>query len=419
MQYKINDKPKSKKEIEVTISPKTMENCMIRAAEKLSTDNTIKGFRPGKAPLNVVKEVLGEERVWNEGCYDAINKSYFKIIEKEGIDAISPPQVEIVKMAVNEPLVYRATVEYLPDIQLPDYKKIAKDVLKEKKEVKVEAKEVEETLKNIQKSRAKTVRVARKSKKGDEVLINFQGKVDGVAQEGLKGEALPIIIGETQFIDGFEKEITGVKEGEKKIFSIEMPINEKEKKAVEFEVEILSVNEKELPEIDDEFAKSLGDFKDVQDLKEKIRENIKLEKEAKEQESIRIKMIEEIGNKSSVDIPEILVNKEAEYMLEEFKSQFAQSGGSFEDYLKRINKKEEDIKKELIPQAEKRIMASLILQKISALEKIEPTTEEIETELNLYLNRFGDKLKDTEIDNIKAHISDMLKNRKVFEILEK
>ncbi len=419
MQYKINNKPKSKKEIEVTISPKTMENCIARAAEKLSTENSIKGFRPGKAPLNVVKETFGEEKIWNEGCYDAINKSYFKIIEKEGIDAISPPQVEIVKMAVNEPLEYKATVEYLPEIQLPDYKKIAKDVLKDKKEVKVEAKEVEDTLNNIKKSRAKTVRVARKSKKGDEVLINFQGKIDGVAQEGLKSEAFPIVIGETQFIEGFEKEITDVKEGEKKIFSIKMPINEKEEKAVEFEVDILSVNEKELPEIDDEFAKSLGDFKDAKDLKEKIKENIKLEKDAKEQESIRIKMIEEIGNKSSVDMPEILVSKEADYMLEEFKSQFTQSGGSFEDYLKRVNKKEEDIKKEWVPQAEKRIMASLVLQRISALEKIEPTAEEIETELNLYLSRFGDKLKDTEVDNIKAHISNMLKNRKVFEILEK
>ncbi|MDD4062498.1 MAG: trigger factor [Candidatus Pacebacteria bacterium] len=419
MQYKINNKPKSKKEIEVTISPKTMENCMVRAAEKLSTENSIKGFRPGKAPLNIIKETFGEEKIWNEGCYDAINKSYFKIIEKEGIDAISPPQVEIVKMAVNEPLEYKATVEYFPEIQLPDYKKIAKDVLKDKKEVKVEAREVEDTLNNIKKSRAKTVRVARKSKKGDEVLINFQGKIDGVAQEGLKSEAFPIVIGETQFIEGFEKEITDVKEGEKKIFSIKMPVNEKEEKAVEFEVDILSVNEKELPEIDDEFAKNLGDFKDAKDLKEKIKENIKLEKDAKEQESIRIKMIEEIGNKSSVDMPEILVSKEADYMLEEFKSQFTQSGGSFEDYLKRVNKKEEDIKKEWVPQAEKRIMASLVLQRISALEKIEPTAEEIETELNLYLSRFGDKLKDTEVDNIKAHISNMLKNRKVFEILEK
>ncbi|HQB85155.1 MAG TPA: trigger factor [Candidatus Pacearchaeota archaeon] len=419
MQYKINDKPKSKKEIEVTISPKAMENCMIRAAEKLCSESPIKGFRPGKAPFNIVKKTFGDTKLWNEGCYDAINKSYFKIIEKEGIEVISPPQVEIVKMVVNEPLEYKATVEFLPEIQLPDYKKIAKDILKDKKEVKVSAKEVENTLKSIQKSRAKTVRVTRKSKKGDEVVINFQGKIDGVAQESLKAEAFPIIIGETQFIDGFEKEITDVKEGEKKIFSVEIPITENEKKRVEFEVDIISVNEKELPKIDDDFAKSLGEFKDAKDLKIKIEENIKLEKENKEQESIRIKIIEEIGNKSNVDLPEILIEKETEYMLQEFKAQITQSGGSFEDYLKRINKKEEDIKKEWTPQAKKRIMVSLVLQKIGELEKIKINPEEIETELNLYLSRFGNELKDTEIDNIKIHISNMLKNRKVFEILEK
>lgn len=420
MDYKIEDKSKSQKEIEVTVLPDEMEKYLETAAGKLSSEIEIKGFRPGKAPLNVVKEAIGEERVWHEACHEAINGTYPEIIEKEAIDVISAPEVEIIKMTVNEPLVYKASVSVVPEITLPDYKKKAKEVTSERKEVEVDAKEVDKAIDSIRNSRAKTVKVSREAKNGDEVVITFQGKVDGTAQEGLKGEKMPILLGETKFIEGFEDAIIGTKEGEKKNFTLKVPFTKDEDKDVEFDIEVIAVNERELPEADDEFAKSLGDFSGIDDLKKKIEENVKLEKESKENERIRVKIIEAISEDTSVEVPQTLIDRETENMLQEFKGQFAQSGGSFDDYLAKSEKTEDQIREDWKGQAEKRIIASLILQAIAKKENIEASEEELEEQATAYLNRIGDENARKGIDQnqLKTYLRDIIQNDKVFKMLE-
>ncbi len=420
MEYKIEDKTKSQKEIEVTVLPEEMDKYLEKAAKTLSSEMEIKGFRPGKAPLNVIRETVGEERLWHEACHEAINGTYPEIIEKEEIDIISAPEVEIIKMTPNEPLIYKASVSVVPEITLPDYKAKAKKIIGEKKKIEVDSKEIDQAIESIKKSRAKTVKVNREAKKGDEVVINFQGKVDGTEQEGLKGEKMPIALGETKFIEGFENALLGMKEGEKKNFTVKVPFTKDSEKDVEFDVEIIAVNEKELPEIDDEFAKSLGDFSDLNDLKKKIKENVLLEKENKENERIRIKIIEAISEDTSVEIPDILIKRETENMLEEFKTQFSQSGGSFEDYLAKSGKTEDQIKEEWKKQAEKRIMASLVLQEIANKEDIKAEEEELEEQATAYLNRISDESARRNIDQeqLKTYMKDIIRNDKVFKMLE-
>ncbi len=420
MEYEIKDKAKSQKEIEVIISPDEMEKYLEKAAKKLSSETEIKGFRPGKAPINIVKEVIGEERVWHEASNEAINGSYPEIVRKEKIDVISSPEIEIVKIEVNQPLIYKASVAVLPEIKLPDYKEKAKKVTKDRKEIEVNSKEVEKAMDTIRKSRAKTIKVSREARKDDEAILNFQGKIDGIAQEGLKGEKMPIIIGETKFIEGFEEKIIGMKEGEKKTFSLRVPFTKDSEKEVEFDIEVLAVNEKDVPKADDEFAKSLGDFSDINDLSKKIEENIKMEKEDKERERIRVKIIETISEDSSAEIPEVLIDRETDNMLHEFKDQFSRTGGSFEEYLKKSGKDENQIKKEWKKQAEKRILASLILQEIAKKESIEVSNEELENEATTYLNRIGDESarKNIDVDQLKLYIKDIIQNNKVFEMLE-
>ncbi len=420
MDYKIEEKSKSKREIEVTVSPEEMQKYLEEAARKLSSGMEIKGFRPGKAPLNVVREAVGEERVWHEACHEAINGTYPEVIEKESLEVISAPDVEIMKMVVNEPLVYKASVSIVPEVDLPDYKEKAKKVLSEKKKVEVDPKEIDAAIESIRNSRAKTVKVSREAKNGDEVVITFQGKVDGTAQEGLKGEKMPILLGETKFVEGFEDALLGTKEGEKKNFTVKVPFTEGSEKDVEFDVEVVSVNERELPEVDDEFAKSLGDFSGIEDLKKKIGDNIVAEKEGKENERIRVKIIEAISDDVSVEVPQFLIERETENMVNEFKGQFAQSGGSFEDYLAKSNKTEEQIREEWKGQAEKRIIASLILQEIAKKENIEAEEEELEEQANAYLNRIGDEktMKGIDRDRLKTYLADIIRNDKVFRMLE-
>ncbi len=416
MKYKIEDKPKSQKEIEVTILPEDIKKHLEKAVHKLSSEIKIKGFRPGKAPLEMVKDIVGEEKVWQEACYEAINETYLEIIKKETFDIISAPKLEIIKMKANEPLVYKALVSVVPEVVLPDYKKKAKEVLIEKKEIKVEVEEVNKAIDSIRSSRAKAVRVSRAAKNGDEVVISFQGKIDGIAQEGLKREKMPIILGETKLIKDFEDAIIGAKEGEKKNFILKMPFTEGGHKDVEFNLEIIAVNERELPEANDEFSKSLGDFSGIDDMKKKIKEGIKLEKEDKENKRIRVRIIEEISKDTSVDVPQILIDKVTENMLHEFKNQFTQNGESFNDYLAKSEKTEEQIKKAWENQAEKRIITSLILLEIAKKENIEVTEEELEEQVTSYLDRTNEK--DIDLSQLRSHLKEIIQNEKVFKMLE-
>lgn len=417
MEYKIEDKPKSQKSINVVVPVDRIKEQLEKAAKNLSLNSKIKGFRPGNAPLKVVQEMMGEKVVWEEASYQVIDDTYREIVKKENIDVISSPKISIEKMEPGKDLSYKALVPIFPIVTLPDYREKARKSLKEKKKIDVIDSEVDEAISLIRKSRAKTVRVSRESKNGDEVIINFQGKIDGVEQEGLKGEKFPIVIGETKFIEGFNKEITGVKEGEKKTFSLKMPLLETEK-PVDFSIEILAVNERELPEIDDDFAKSIGKFSGVKDLKNKVRENIKIEKERKEKEKNRIKIIEAISEDSSAEIPDVLISREVENMLNEVKERYSKNRGLFEEELKKSGKTEEDLKNEWKDQAEKRIMVSLILQEIARKEDINTSDEDLEIEVEAYLSRISDGGKGINRDQLKIHIKDIIQNNKTFELLE-
>jgi len=421
MNFKISDKEKSKKEIEVTVSIEEMNNYLDKAFEKISSEIKIKGFRPGKAPKNIIEENVGKEKIWHEATHDAIEDTYPKVIEKENIIVISQPEINIIISVPNNPFVYKATVSVLPELKLPDYKVIAKKILKDKKEVEVEKKEIDQIIDNIRKTKAKIILVDREIKNGDEVEIDFSSKIDGIDQEGIKEEKAEIIIGEKKFIKGFEEELIAMKKEEEKKITVKIPNHQDGKeKDVDFNVKILEVYERELPEINEEFVKSLGDFSSPEDLNKKIKENIKLEKEQKEKERLRIKMIEKITEESLVDIPEIMIQREIDNMFHEFEHQLDHSGIKIDDYLKQINKTKEEIGKDWEDKAKKRIMTALILQKIAKEENIKVLQEEIQNESESYLSRIHDqKVKEElDIERLKIYIEDLLQNEKVFELLE-
>ncbi len=423
METEINEKSKNQKEIEVNLSPEEVNEYGDKAAEIISSENSIDGFRPGKAPKLIVEEKVGKERLWKESCYQALKETYVQIIEKNNFFVVSPPEVQIISMEMDKPFTYKITVTLMPEISLPDYKKIGKEKIKEKKEIKVEEKEVDTTLESIQKSRAKVKSVSRESQKGDELIIDFQGMIDGVEQEALKAEKMNFILGEQKFIAGFEEEITGIKAGGTKEFSVEIDLpdsdGETSKKKVDFKVKVHSVNEREIPDLNDAFAISLGNFTDLNDLREKVEKNVLFEKNHKEKERIRLKIIEEIQEQTSVDIPESMIEKELDNMTAELKQQLSLSGLSFENYLKKMNKTEKDIRKDWEGKARKRIITGLILQDIAQKEKIEVSDEEVEKETNAYLNRMhqtSDAKPDQE--RLKLYIKDIIQNEKVFQILE-
>ncbi len=420
MDVKINDISENKKEIKVSLPPKEVEKYSDKAVELVSSETKIDGFRPGKAPKEVVEEKVGKERVWKEMCYQALRETYPKIIEENNFFVVSPPEVNVESMEINSNLDYKITVTILSQINLPEYKKIGKEIAKEKKEVKVDEEEVKKTLSSIQNSRAKTRSVSRPLQKGDEITITFEGLINGIKQEGLKGEQQKFIIGEQKFIEGFEENLIGLKPGEESNFSINMKNQEKEgNQKVDFQVKINDVKEREIPELNDEFASSLGSFSNLNDLHEKVKNNIKFEKELKEKDKNRIKIIDTICEKTKIEIPKEMVEKELDNMIAEYKEQLSKSGLSFDNYLSQIKKTEEDVRSDWYKRAEKRLMASLILSEIAKKEKIEVTDEEVEKETSTYLNRLREQNAELpDYEKLKLYIKDIIQNEKVFQLLE-
>ncbi len=420
MDVKINDISKNKKEIKVSLSPEEIEKYSDKTIQLLSSETKIDGFRPGKAPKEIIEEKVGKEKVWKETCYQALRETYPEIVEKNDFFVVSPPEVNVESMEIGKNLDYSITITILSDIVLPDYKKIAKENSKDKSEVKVNDEEVEKTLSSIQKSRAKTKSVSRPLQKGDEILISFQGSINGVSQKELKADEKTFIIGEQKFIDGFEENLIGLKPDEEKNFSINMKNYQKQEgENVDFQVKIHDVKEREIPELNDEFASSLGNFSNLNDLREKVKNNIKFEKDLKEKEKNRVKIIENISEKSQIDVPNEMTEKELDNMMNEYKEQLSQSGLSFDDYLKQIKKTEQDLRKEWYKRAEKRLKASLILSEIAKKEEIKVTDEEIEQEASAYLNRLREQKMDLpDYEKLKLYIKDIIQNEKVFQKLE-
>ncbi len=329
MQINIKKLPKSEVEIEGEIEASVFESYYQKALKKLGENVEIDGFRKGKVPENVLLSKISEIRVLEEMAEMALMEYYPKILEEEKIDAISRPEIGITKLARNNPLGFKIKTTVIPEMELPDYKKIAKETIsgitEEEKDITVKDEEVENTIMDIRKSRAPKVHMA-----------------EHVHKEG------------------------------------------------EIHTEDEKMPEPELPEFNDEFVKALGPFEKVADFKTKLKDNIKLEKENQLKEKTRLKIVEKIIDETKVDMPEILIEVELDKILYRMESDITQMGLKFEDYLKHINKTIEDIRKEFRGDAEKKAKLALVLNQISKTENISADKEQVAKEVAMILEQYKD-----------------------------
>lgn len=321
--------PKSEIEIEGELAADVFETYFNKALKRLGENVEIDGFRKGKVPENVLLSKIPEAQILAEMAEMALMENYPKIIEDEKIEAISRPEIGITKLARNNPLGFKIKTAVIPEMELPDYKKIAKETISDisvgEKDTTVKDEEVENTIMDIRKSRAPKVHMA-----------------EHVHKEG-----------EVHTEDG------------------KMP-------------------EPELPEFNDEFVKALGPFENVADFKTKLKDNIKLEKENQLKEKTRLKIVEKIIDETKVDMPEILIEVELDKILYRMESDITQMGLKFEDYLKHINKTIEDIRKEFRGDAEKKAKLALVLNKISKEENISADKEQVAKEVAMILEHYKD-----------------------------
>ena len=359
MKTTVKKLPKSEVEIEGELEADIFETYFSKALKNIGEKLEFPGFRKGKAPENVVLAKAGEMRVLEEMAELALAEHYPKIIEEEKLDVVGRPNIGITKLARNNPLGFKIKSAVLPEVKLPDYKKLAKNIIgnttDKEKDTAVSDEDLENTIMDIRKSRAPKVHMA-ETKEGEPARNASHSDADRDVKE------IP----------------------------------------------------PELPELNDDFVKALGPFKDVEDFKQKLKENIKLEKVNQLKEKTRLKIIEKIIDDTTIDTPEILIEAELSKILYRMESDITQMGLKFEDYLKHLNKTTDDLKKEFRTDAEKKAKFSLVLNEIAKVEKIIPDDEQVAKEVAHILEHY----KDADPDRARMHAENVLTNEKIFQFLE-
>jgi FKBP-type peptidyl-prolyl cis-trans isomerase (trigger factor) len=346
MRISVKKLPKNEIEIEGELEAETFEAYFKAALKRLGENVKLDGFRTGKIPENVLLSNIPEIKILEEMAQMALNEHYPKIIESEMLDLIGRPEIAITKLARNNPLGFKIKSAVLPEVKLPEYKKIAKKVIdeitNEEKNITVSDEEVENTIMDIRKSRAPRKHIA----------------------------------------EGATKEETEKTE--------------------------------ELPEFTDEFVQALGPFENIADFKEKLKINIKLEKENQLKEKTRLKIMEHIIDATKIDTPDVLVESELDKILYRMESDITQMGLKFEDYLKHLNKTVEDLRKEFKNDALKKANLGLVISEIAKVEKIQADETEVAKEVAHILEHY----KDAERERARLHAENVLTNEKVFQFLE-
>lgn len=399
-----------------------------QALREVSGKVKIEGFRVGKAPRNLVEQKLGKGVIVAEAAERALHESYEKVLEAHReLDVIGRPEAEIKKSEEGGDFEYVMTTAVVPEVALVNWEAGVKKANAEagKRTVSVDEKEIDEELRKVAESRAKFVTVMREARNGDGVLIDFRVLRDGAPIENGVSRGHRLVLGKGMFIPGFEEAILGMRAGEEKAFDLIFPTDYHAKhlsgKPARFEVTLKGVEERDVPAVDDAFAASLGKFENLEALKKSLREGMLEEKRKKQSEEHHGELIEALVSASSADIPEVLLAEETGKMFAEFELQLSNMQTSLDDFLAQAKKTREDLEKDWAPQAKRRVLSALALEKIANDRDITPSNEEVEAEMNRalqYYKSIQKAEKDIDLGRLHQYSKGRLRNEKVLAYLE-
>ena len=421
MKTTINEE-NSKIKINIELDSKEWEDALKETAVKLASAVNIKGFRSGKAPLDVVITQVGETRVLSEAADASIAKYYAMSVREHNIIPLAQPNISINHLGLDKPLSFVAEVISMPKVSLGDYKKIkVKTQL-----VQLDKSQVEKTIKDIQRRAAKFNEVDRPSKVGDWVEIDFTGTIEGKPFDGGSSKNHPLIIGDGVFLPDFESALVGMKVEEEKTFDIIFPKDYHQAnlagKKVQFVIKLHKIKEVVLPPIDDELAKTIGETKTLEELQTDIEKWLMEEANKKEKSRQQEEAMEQLINLAKVDIPEELIGQELIAMIQDFSQQLSQQQKTLESYLKDNNITEDKLKEQWKDPAKKRVLAGLALEEFKKQEKIEASDKDVEEDINRMKQIYPDQKeaieKRYENDDLeKRRLKHMLAGKKAIEHL--
>lgn len=422
MSHTLKKLPKSTIELTIEIPAEEMRPYLEKAALKLSTETTIPGFRAGKAPVDEVRRRFGAGRVWEEAAQLAVPKTYSTVVVQEKLETIGSPQIEVIKLAPDNPFIFKATAAFLPEVTLGDFTKIKI----EQKTTEVKDAQVGKVVADLQKMQTKETVVARPARaQADKVVLDMTMSLDSVPLDGGATKDHAVYMDEEYYVPGLKEQITGLKKGDTKEFRLAFPKEHYQKmiagKDVDFKIEVKDVFELHPPLLDDAFAQKVGQ-KTVSDLRAIIRANLEQEARSKEDERQEIALLEAAVERAKFgDIPDVLINEETLKMLKELEDGLARQGTNFEEYLKRLGKDRDQLRLDFTVQAMQRVKIALMIRAIAKAQNIAVDDGEVDAEvarvLELYKNAPGGH-EQIKSEGARDYLRAILKNRKVIDWLK-
>jgi len=422
MKAVLEKKENNKAIFTIEISEGNFEEALQKAYLKNRGRFNIPGFRKGKVPRKIIEMNYGVEIFYEDAINIILPDAYDDAVEQLGLEPVDQPEVDIEEIENGKPIIAKIQVTIKPEVVLGDYKGIEI----EKAEYNVTDEHVEDELKSVQEMNGRIIDGGdRPVKHGDILTIDYAGFVGEDQFPGGTAENQQLEIGSGRFIPGFEEGLVGKNKGEEVEVAVTFPEEYHEEslkgKAATFKVTIHEIKEKELPELDDEFAKDVSEFDTLEEYKASIRE--KLEKEFKEKEEIENEnnLIEKVMEICEVDIPEAMIEGQLENEIGEFEYRLSMQGLNLESYLQITNSTVDALKDQLRPMASNRVRGDLVLEAIAKAEDIQVTDEDIDTELEKMAESYKEEDKERFIKNMKKGNLDFLKtsitNQKVIELL--
>ncbi len=399
-------------EFTMTISKEVFGAAVDESFKKNVKKITVPGFRKGKAPRKLIEKTYGEGIFYDDAVDAVLPKAYEEAVKELALDPVDTPQVDIKEIGSDKDLVVSATVTVKPEVKLGEYKGLKLDEIVHT----VSDDDVDAELKRRQERGARQVPVENRAvEMNDTATIDFEGFVDGVAFAGGKGENFELVIGSGQFIPGFEDQIVGKSIGDEFDVNVTFPADyhaeELKGKEAVFKTKVNAISYKELPELDDEFAKDVSEFDTLAELKEDIKKKLTESADARTKQEKENAAVDKVVETMTVDVPECMINSRIESTIRENNARMAQQGISFEQYLGYMGTTLEQFKEQMKPSAELQVKGTLALEQIAKEENLEVSDSEVEEQLSKIAEGYGmelDKVKefmrDEDIESIKADI---------------
>ena len=395
----------------IEVSAEDVEKALQAAYLKERSRISLPGFRKGKVPRQMIEKMYGPEVFYDEAANHMISEAYGKAYEECELDIVSQPKVAITQLEKGKPFIFTAEVAVKPEVTLGEYKGLKVD----KVSTRVTQKEVDEEIDRERERNARTIEVTdRAVQDKDQVILDFEGFVDGVAFEGGKGEHYPLTIGSGAFIPGFEEQLIGAEIGKETEINVTFPEEYQAKelagKAAVFKCTVHEIKAKEIPELDDEFVSDVSEESETVDAyKAEVKAKIKERKEREGRQKKEDQAVEQAVANAQIDIPDPMIDLQTKQMADDFARRIMQQGMSLEQYFQFTGLSEEKMMEEFRPQAEKRIRTRLVLEAVVAAENIEVSDERLDEELKKMADSYQmevEKLKEFMGDNEKKQMKE-------------